>query len=270
MQLFDDQDAEIIMHCDVHFGSNWPVMIDYYEKEGIGCHHEFDLERIKALAEIDPPLPEWAQEEVERAKGVYINLRDQEPPHPLRDLILTEEEHPAEAIEALAQQPEMLEPLIKMIKADTFYNPLYPGYGRTPIHAAHILGKMQNAKAIAPLFEAIGQGDFDADEAMISALKQIGTEAKAFLLLALDQKPLSLDNERAAIALTHFSHDEEVSKKALKLLQDPDISANESLAPYLIQCCASLKDPSDRKLFEQLGETSPFALDFKSILGMFG
>ena len=44
--LLDAIDLDILMHKDAHFGGNFDIMIDYYEKEGVGSMPDFETDRI--------------------------------------------------------------------------------------------------------------------------------------------------------------------------------------------------------------------------------
>lgn len=255
--LLDAIDLEILMHRNVHFGGNFSVMIEYYQQEGVGVMPDFSLERIEDLASAekqmgtdlaDSMLPESAKIEVEKAKQVYLDLRtiyEQEDPPKLpkliADVILTEEEEPKKEIEALVQcGKEALPALIDLIQADTFYEPLYPGYGRAPIFAAEALEKMHDPQAIPPLFEALGKQNFFTDEALLKALASFGDQAREFLAKRLMHKPLSKDNEIAAMALNYFPDSEEVAKLFLTMLEDPEVFKNQTLVTYSLCGCSAL------------------------------
>ena len=45
-------DNAILMHRDAHFGGDFDVMLDYYQKEGKGISKDFDIERIQELAQV--------------------------------------------------------------------------------------------------------------------------------------------------------------------------------------------------------------------------
>ena len=254
MQLpaLDALRLEMIMHRDAHFSGSSEMMLDYYRQGGVGTMPDFSIEMVEEMHQLEKErdlselLPEAAQAEVRDAKERYAALKsvydkEEELPRLLSDLILTEEEEPTGEKEALvACGTRALEPLFDLLRSETFYNPLYPGYGRTPLFAADVVAHIGDAKAIPHLFEALGHDNFFTDEAIITALATFGEEAKNFLIDRLTAQPLSRDNDRAAIALGHFEGDEEVAKHAFDLLKDRDVRTRPSLAPYLIFACAGL------------------------------
>jgi hypothetical protein len=267
----DAIDMEILMHRDAHFGGNFEVMIEYYEQNGVGVMPDFEIQEIKRLQNLEWDLkenlskiylPEPAKEVVSDSQKLYQSLREaysnsEKDPLPilLSDLILSEELVPIKEIEALVNQKEKaVPPLIHLLSSPSFYEPLYPGYGRTPIFAAKCLGKIQDERAIPPLFEALGQENFFTDEEIIYALRLFGDKAKSFLIQRLIGTPFSKDNEHAAIALSAFPEDPEIAKKALDLLTQGDVFHRFSLASYLIFACHDLKDPQDQQVFIRLAQ----------------
>lgn len=277
--LLDEIDLEILMHRDAHFGGNFGIMIEYYENEGVGVMPDFDLERIIELQTIQEELGEDlsakllsmpAFEEIAKAKALYLKLQEVYDhkkatiPILISDLILTEEEEPMEEITAIIKEGEkMVEPLIYLIDSTDFYNPLFPGYGRTPAFAAVCLDKIGDPKAIPHLFSALGGENLDLEEIFISSLVAFGLPAKTFLLKRLTGKPLNKDNLNAAIALAFFPTDEKIAKAALKLLGDEQNLSNESFAPYLICLCEGLEDPDERKAFKDLTKKPSFPKELK-------
>ncbi|MDX8430805.1 MAG: HEAT repeat domain-containing protein [Candidatus Algichlamydia australiensis] len=253
--ILDESDLQIIMHRDCHFGKNFGIMLDYYQKESIGCHPEIEISAIQNLQKIeealnedlsDKLLPEHEKGRVKKMRDLYRELRDNYKnggrlAELLCDLILSEEEEPTKEIEALAKISDSA-PLIDLLGSDTFYDPLSPGYGRAPMLAAKVLAKIADPKAITPLFIALKQEDFFYEQEIQNALTSFGSAAKTFLLKVLQQKPLSIDNETAARALCQFSEDKDVTDTALKLLQDPEITQNLALSCYLISLAAEKKE----------------------------
>lgn len=268
--LTDALDTSILMHRDAHFGGSFALMIDYYERGGKGVNEEFDLERIKQLALLEKEMnqnlaatllsgPE--AEKVAHSLETYKTLRDlyeNENPynkHPklLADLILTEEEEPTEEIQAVVKEKgAIVKALVDLIHAEEFHDPLFPGYGKAPVLAAKCLGLIGDKKGIVALFEALDGGDFFDEDIALLALKSIGAPAKEFLLKVLHGRPLTADNERAALALIQFKDDPEVQKIALEMLQDPAVRKNPLLPVYLILIFEEAKDPSIQTQFKKL------------------
>ena len=248
--LLDESDMEILMHRDVHFGGSFRVMIDYYKKGGVGVNEEFSLERIVELQRIEKAcdenlskklLPSHSFQEVSRAKELYLKLREVyeiapkgSTPQLVSDLILSEKEFPKKEIQALVDKGgEVVDSLVHIIDSTDLYNPLYPGYGKAPLFAAHILAQIGDPKAIRHLFHALRNDSFEVEEALHAALKSFGAEAKSFLLKRLQKKPYSRENELAASSLAGYLPDEEIQRAVQILLNDPEIQKREILSSYL-------------------------------------
>lgn len=248
--VLDEEDVELLMHRDVHFGGNFNIMLEYYAQGGVGVQPDFAPTRICELAHYERALgedlsekvlPDIEKEQVERAKEVYIRLRDvyeEKDPLPtsllISNLILTEEEDPQQEIAALVEHgSEVVPALIHLINADNYYNPLFPGYGRAPLFAARALAKIGDPKAIPHLFNALAHDSLEVEETVFSALRTFGEDAKEFLLAQLQSLPLSNDNERAAMALANFLPNEEISQVAREMLGQSTVNTQEPFASYL-------------------------------------
>jgi hypothetical protein len=268
--LVNAEDHAILMHRDAHFGGQFPIMIDYYRQGGKGVNPDFKLERIEELAALEMQLQQnlaalfLSSGEAQRiadAKEAYKNLRTiyeiekTKTPYPklIADLILSEDEEAEAEVNAIVKEKGSIVPfLIDLLGNEELYDPLFPGYGQAPSLAVKCLGKIGDKRAIISLFEAIGQGDFFADDFIFKALQQIGEPAKAFLLKVVEGHPINEDNERAAIALIQFKEDREVAKTCLKLLQDPEIQKDPCLPTYLVLVCEGLREEIDRQVFMNL------------------
>lgn len=279
--MVDSIDMEILMHRDSHFGGNFDVMLDYYKQDGVGVVPDFEIEEIKKLQIMENELgqnlsevylPEMAKETVEEAKKLYQELRNVYEDENARkegvllsDLILSEEEYPQKEIDALIKEGGKAVPLlIHLISSQTFYDPLFPGYGRSPIFAAKCLAGIQDERAIPPLFEALGHENFFTDEEIILALASFGDLAKAFLLKRLAQEPFSKDNEQAAIALSGFTEDEEIASTSLKVLEKEETLRNPHFASYLIFACSDLTKSLERERFIALSKKKEISSSIKS------
>ncbi len=265
--LTDEIDHEILMHRDVHFGGSFSAMLEYYEEENKGVQEEFDLDRIEELQQIEEQaqenlseflLSEEEKEKVEKAKSQYLALRDlYEVPSSLAaravaDLILSEDIEAKEEIARVCEQGESAIPLlIGLLEQDLFFDPLFPGYGFAPGHAAECLGKLQAAASVAPLFEALSRAGFFIEESILKALHQIGSPAKDFLVRVLKKKPITKDNENAVIALLAFRDDPVVIRAALSLLFEPEISSRRVLCSYLILFYEYIEDPKVKKEMDE-------------------
>lgn len=271
--LFTEEvDHLILMHRDAHFGGDFNVMIKYYQDEGIGVHPELELERILYLAQIEKELGEDLApliltgpeaESVARARQAYTQLKDlyeiteEKSPFPrlIADLILSEEEEPTAALEAVVSQGTRIVPeLIALVKSDQAYDPLFPGYGHAPYLAMLALGKIKDPAAIIPLFESMGK-EFIFDEMVIlESLAQIGEPAKEFLLTTLKGRPITQDNTHAAFALTAFANDPQVAIASFEQLQEEEVQKIPLLRTYLLCNCETLKNTSHRESFIKMAE----------------
>ncbi|MCB1106525.1 MAG: HEAT repeat domain-containing protein [Chlamydiia bacterium] len=269
--VVDAIDMEILMHRDAHFSGSFDVMLEYYKQSGVGTMPDFEIEEIQRLQTMESELgqnlseiylPDAAKDAVIASKALYQEFRRVYSDEKVKkenllisDLILSEEEHPEKEIRALIQEGKKMVPLlIHLISSDLFYDPLFPGYGRSPIFAAQCLGKIQDERAIPPLFEALGQENFFTDEEIIYALASFGDRSKSFLLKRLKQDPLSKDNEYAAIALSGFTEDKEIATAALEVLEKKETLKRPLFASYLIFACSDLTKASMQERFINLSK----------------
>lgn len=285
--LTDEEDTEILMHRDAHFGGRFDVMLDYYRGEGKGVCQDISLERIERLYEVERVsgqdlasfiLSGAEAEKIARVRKAYqvlqkigeMDAAENRHPQLITELILTEDEDATHEIEAIvAEGAAMVPSLLQLVQAREFYDPLYPGYGYAPALAAKCLGLIKDPSTIAPLFEAIDSGDFFDEEDIFHALYEIGPEARDFLIRLVVLRPMTLDNERAARALTHFAMDPKVSVMALRQLDDPEVARHSNLAAYLILCCEGLQAPADRAAFAKLADREgldQFRQDIRAII----
>lgn len=281
--LIDATDHEILMHRDIHFGGKFPIMIDYYRNGGKGVQPQFSLERIEQLAQLESQLHEniaamflsgSEMETIAQAREAYKQLRAiyemKKPPsrYPqlIADLILAESEEAEPEVNAVvAEKTGIIHSLVELLRSETFYDPLFPGYGQAPILAARCLGLIGSGdkRAIISLFESFGRGDFFDDEQIIKALKAIGEPSKQFLLRVVAGHPITEDNERAAIALIQFKEDPEVAKACFKLLHDPEVQKDPCLPTYLILACEGLKGTKEQEEFLALAKRPDLFKTFK-------
>ncbi|MES2200463.1 MAG: hypothetical protein V4489_09920 [Chlamydiota bacterium] len=275
--FIDEIDHLILMHKDVHFGGNFSAMLNYYEKDAIGAQEEFFPDRIQdlALMEANSPTPlsdlildEVDKKEVQRAKEAYQSLQklsaaDSFAAQKLALLILSEEEEPLQEIEELCSfGKEAIPPLLFLLKQEDFYNPLFPGYGLSPSHAANCLGKLKAKEAIIPLFESLSLMEFFGEEAAFKALSQIGDPARDFLLTTVKKAPLTKENENAAIALTFFPRDSLIISTCLDLLELPSVQARATLFTYLLFSCEGIEEESGIERVKDLLR-SPLSIELR-------
>ena len=157
---------------------------------------------------------------------------------------------PEKEIQAIvAKGKDVVPTLIYLLSSHTFYEPLNPGYGRSPIFAAKCLSEIQDERAIPVLFEALGQDNFFTDEEIIKALASFGNLSKAFLITRLKSVPFSNDNEYAAIALSGFTDDSEIGFASLEVLEKEDTLKKPLFASYLVFACSNLDKASEQERF---------------------
>lgn len=266
--VVDAIDHEILMHRDAHFGGQFSIMLDYYRNEGKGVQPEFEIGRIERLVLLEEQLKQnlaalfltaYEMQKVADSREAYQKLRAiyevRKPKNPyprlIADLILSEEEEPKGEIAAIAGEKNKIVPaLIDLLRSEELYDPLFPGYGQAPFLAVQCLGQIGDKRAIISLFEALGQGDFFADDQIIKALRAIGKPAQDFLLHVLNGRPINEDNEKAAIALIAFKDQEEVAEHCFDLLQLPDVQKDPCLPTYLVLASAGLQNQVKRQAFK--------------------
>jgi hypothetical protein len=107
---------------------------------------------------------------------------------------------------------------------------------------------LQAKEAIRPLFELIGSAEFDTESAALQALRTIGKEAKKFCIEQLKCRPITKNNERAAILASSFELDDELAECILSELEDPEVQKKEHLATYLVLALSELKKPKALRL----------------------
>lgn len=266
--LLNTIDLEILMHKDAHFGGSFPVMLEYYENDGVGVQEDFEIERIRELSFADTEghlssevLPELAKSDVLFSKELYKKFRDcyedeDELPKKLADLILSESLDPAKEIQALTRyQKRAIKPLVEILLQDYFYNPLNPGYGRGPINAAIALKTLGNKDAIPYLFNALGKS-FTVDEVVMNALMSFEGAGLNFLQDRLKGSPYTKDNYLAAMALASFATNDETACLALNQLQRKDTFSHPSYVSYLICICEGLENNQEREIFAKIAKGS--------------
>ena len=258
-------DNSILMQRDAHFAGSFPLMIEYYQKEGRGMLNEIELSRIEELYEIEQRdgvnlsavmLSGAEMEKIASSRKFYKQLRDlfdaddakKSIPLLIAELILAEAEDIEGAIQAVVAEKGTIVPaLITVLRNEDLHDPFFPGYGQAPELAAQCLGLIADKRAIIALFEEIGAEDFFREEIVLQSLKAIGEPAKTFLLNVLHARPLNNDNERAALALGEFKDDQAVATTCLNMLKELDLKKYPFLGSYLVLVCEGLTDPLQRQ-----------------------
>jgi len=250
--LTDELDHLILQHREAHFGGDFKVMVDFYEKESFGIHPEFEIERIEYLQKVEKELgqdlaktllSDLEKDQVTRSLEAYAHLKEvyQEgnkstlAERLLSDLFLIEDgEGKEEIAHVLEQKEKMVGGLIRMIDSAQAFDPLFPGYGYAPYFAIICLGKMGDPKAIKPLFSLL-EKEFVFDEYVVTeALHQIGESAKQFLLDMTQTRPVTKENADAAFALCAFEAESAICKNAFEQLKSEEAQTHPLFVAYLL------------------------------------
>jgi hypothetical protein len=72
------------------------------------------------------------------------------------------------------------------------------------------------------------------------------------MLKVLKGRPVTHDHETAAMGLSHFEGDSDVSAQSFALLEEHIDRMPESLMFHLVMNCAALKDLAQRQRFQEL------------------
>ncbi len=256
LPLFEEEDRDILIHRDSHFGGSFQIMKEYYLKEAKGAVLDIDENRIEELEHLEEKLGRDLAplvltgkdaETIAFSRKLYKSLEklyeanEKGPLLAIADLILSEEEDPHTDAQMIAKQGKEIIPfLIQLLQTPQLYQKECPGYGLAPVAATLALGLLHAEESIQHIFQLIGTSDFELESAALKALHLIGEKAKAFCLTILSSKPLTIDNDRAALALIDFSADEEVAKTLCTLIKDPEVMKRESLVSYLVLAVENL------------------------------
>lgn len=280
--LTDELDHEILMHRDAHFNGDFSVMLRYYQEDRVGTHPDFEVERIAYLAEVEnqtgqdlaPLILTGAEaERVSRARRAYEKLKEiyeleeeEKNPFPrlIADLILSEEEEPEEAVEAIVSQGTRIVPeLLQIIRSEEAYDPIFPGYGYAPYLAILCVAKIRDPSSVIPLFEILGHEMMFDEEVVLEAFYEIGDPAKDFLLNTLKGRPLTKDTVNAAYALGVFADQEDVAIFCFEQLQDQKVIEKPLLRSYLLNNCEALRKTPYFKQLKSMVNDPQFPSDFR-------
>lgn len=269
--LTEEMDHTILMHRDAHFGGDFEVMLKYYQNEDhVGVDPDLDISRIAYLSEVETStgknlasvmLNSAEIEQIARCRRAYAQFKEiyeQQDENAsarlLADLVLSEEQYPHEAIDAVVERGDELAPLlIELIRSDDAYLPLFPGYGYAPFLAAQCLSKIKHPDALIHLFNMFHHEAIFSDDTLLDAFAEIGEEAKQFLMTRVKGRPITRDNTHAAFALCVFASDLEVAKLALEQLSDPHVQCQSLLCTYLLCLCDPLQNDPQKQALISLG-----------------
>jgi hypothetical protein len=284
--LIDEEDKDILMHRDAHFGGSFSTMLEYYADSKKGAVLDVSLKRINYLKESEEKLNKNLAplllngpdaEKVHQAKKMYSDLRavlekskdKNSISAQIAALILSESEDFEEDARTISALGEKVIPyLIEIIESSYLSDPLFPGYGFAPVIAAFALGQLKAEKAIEPLFLLMKQNPDEYELFVLPTLAAIGEKAKDFLVRIVKSRPINPTNAQAAYALLQFQENDtsgEIATLCLEQLQDKAAQKDKSFPLYLIAGCESL--PSHlRKEFENLAKSAELSSDAKDEL----
>lgn len=249
LPLFDEEERLIVLHRDAHFGGNFSLMYEYYLDEGKGAVLDVSTQRIESLAHLEEKLQQniasillndndiqtiaFSRKLYEQLKNIYSGKKESDPLRAIADLILSEND-PYEDAQTIKRYGKAVIPLlIQLVKTDVFYEDTSPGYGQAPIAAVIALGELKAAEAIPSLFALVGSDNFELESAAIEALRKIGSPAKNLCVQIFTSRPITTDNERAALVLLAFSDDTEVTQLFSNALDDHEVQKRPLLFQYL-------------------------------------
>jgi hypothetical protein len=253
--LLEEEDRDILMHRDAHFAKSFPIMLQHYEDEDQNAVLDVETDRIRNLMDLEERLqqnlaPYLLQgpdaEKVAQSIRLYKALREQAENKKMpiicaiSDLILGEDEPEVAAKKAALLGKQIIPYLMQLIQTQVLYDPLFPGYGLAPMKACLALGILQAKEAIKLLFGMIGSENFDTESACLEALRRIGMPARHFILEQLASRPITKNNERAAIAASALESDHDLALAIIEQLEDKDVQKITSLATYLVLACSKI------------------------------
>lgn len=248
LPLLEEEDRDILLHREAHFASSFALMLEAYENETRAAVLDIDAASIRRLMHIEEKLgknlaPIILQaddaKKIAQVRKMYKLLRDASGAElgPISDMILSEDED----FEAIAKKtaefgPFLIPALRTIIENDILYDPLWPGYGQAPCIAAITLGLLQAASSIPSLFSMLQNDSFDVQNASLRALTMMQDESEKFCLAQLKSRPISRNNELAALALCSFTPDDEIINAVNSELQSIDVQKHKNLTAYLEAC----------------------------------
>ena len=252
MPLLEEDDRDILLHREAHFASSFPLMIEAYENEARSAVLDVNVASIRRLMRLEEQLgknlaPFILQaddaKKIAQVRKMYQLLADafengtNNELKAIADAILSEDEDIEEIAKRTALHgPQIVASLITIIENDLLYDPLWPGYGQAPCIAALTLGHLQIVSAIPALFSMLQDDSFDVQNASLRALCMLQEPAKKFCIAQLHSRPISRNNELAALALCSFPCDEDIIQAVSKELASSDVKKHEMLMSYLEAC----------------------------------
>ena len=86
------------------------------------------------------------------------------------------------------------------------------------------------------------EDDFETESASLQALSIMQEHVMPFVRTQLASRPLTKNNERAAILCSSLIADESLTEAILKELEDPEVQQSESLTTYLVLACTHIPE----------------------------
>ena len=170
--LTDFTDHEVLMHRNAHFDGEFAKMLGYYEQGGKGSQPDFEIDRIRELALIERDmgkdiaeivLSDVEKEKILESQKIYKSLKSATKglPKLISDLILSEEEHPQNAIDAIVKEKDKaVDALIKLLKTEHFHDPLFPVMPLPLNLLPNALASLVTRKRSSPFLNRLRKGTF--------------------------------------------------------------------------------------------------------------
>lgn len=267
--LIDEEDRDILMHRDAHFGGNFDLMLEAYMEDKKSAVLDTSLKRIKTLAAQEKELQKNIAalllsgvdaEKIAFVRKLYKDLaslfenEEKSLPKAIASLILTESDEANEEIDEVCSYGKAaIEPLLEIVESPLLVDPLFPGYGEAPLLAARALSKLQAKEAVMPILYLVKEAPHFENELM-TVLHSIGDEAKALLKARAEHY-----DDTALQALLSWQ-DEEV---ALFCFGELKKAPEHALAPYFVLGCEMIpiKERDEFKRLYQEGKYPKAVLD---------
>lgn len=245
--VVDEEDRRILLHRDAHFSGSFPAMLEYYERpDARGVHDEISYNRIAFLADVEkrlgrdiaPLILAGADaEKIAWARKMYADIQKASHDNPnaaLFSTILLHEENELEFseedLQKLSQHPSLL---LMLASSEEFRDELAPGYGKAPLDAIRLIGKLKIREGMEPLLRLLATAEGEEEEELLFALYSLGDEVLEKACSFLASKPLTPFHERMALLLLQFLPDPRAVLCANTLLKDKEIERSP-LAKWLM------------------------------------
>jgi hypothetical protein len=239
-QIVDEEDREILLQRDAHFGGSFIAMQEHYEKFSgqdmpgyYGVLETISLSRILFLADVErrlgknlaPKILSGSDaEHVALARTAYeriAQLSNEPFSIPLQLFLdctnsfgersLTQEEK-----DTLRRNPKLL---LELAAADQFRDSLFPGFGYAPLRALKWLVEAHVEEALPLCFNLLAVAQEEEEEELFSLIPKFGGEAFEYARRTFLSRPVTPFHEKLMLVLLHFSAIYEKEVKALLIQQ---------------------------------------------------